>query len=59
MLFRVIRVLNWQTYDGWAWIEGYQLNKDGEAVVRRSIFVQLCGLQPGNPAHSRPRAMAS
>lgn len=47
MLFRVIRVLDWQTYDGWAWLDGYQLNSSGDAVERRSIFVQLGGLQPG------------
>jgi len=47
MLFRVIRVHDWQTYDGWAWLDGYQLNATGDAVARRSIFVQLQGLQPG------------
>ncbi|MEV6925412.1 hypothetical protein AB0M46_13060 [Dactylosporangium sp. NPDC051485] len=47
MLFRVIRVHDWQTYDGWAWLDGYQLNGAGDAVERRSIFVQLQGLQPG------------
>lgn len=47
MLFRVIRVHDWKTYDGWAWLDGYQLNSAGDAVERRSIFVQLNGLQPG------------
>lgn len=47
LLFRVIRVHDWQTYAGWAWLDGYQLNSAGDAVVRRSIFVQLNGLQPG------------
>ena len=47
MLFRVIRVHDWPTYDGWAWLDGYQLNAAGDAVERRSIFVQLQGLQPG------------
>ncbi|MET7417950.1 hypothetical protein [Dactylosporangium sp. NPDC005555] len=47
MLFRVIRVHDWQTYDGWAWLDGYQLNAAGDAVERRSIFVLLQGLQPG------------
>jgi len=49
MLFRVIRVHDWPTYDGWAWLDGYQLNGAGDAVERRSIFVQLQGLQPGQP----------
>ena len=47
LLFRVIRVHYWKTYDGWAWLDGYQLNAAGDAVERRSIFVQLSGLQPG------------
>jgi hypothetical protein len=61
MLFRVIRVHDWPTYDGWAWLDGYQLNAAGDAVARRSIFVQLVGLQPAivtpSPPHqSRARA---
>lgn len=50
LLFRVIRVHDWSTYDGWAWLDGYELNAVGEAVDRRSIFVQVGGLQPANPA---------
>jgi hypothetical protein len=46
MMFRVIRVHDWRTYDGWAWLDGYQLNAVGEAVARRSIFVRVNGLQP-------------
>ncbi|WP_432833604.1 hypothetical protein [Dactylosporangium sp. CA-092794] len=53
MLFRVIRLLDWQTYDGWAWLDGYQLNAAGDAVERRSIFVQLQGLQPGYVARGQ------
>jgi hypothetical protein len=45
MLFRVIRVHDWSTYDGWAWLDGYELNSSGDAVDRRSIFVQVGGLQ--------------
>lgn len=60
LLFRVIRVHNWSTYDGWAWLDGYQLNSAGEAVERRSIFVQVRGLQRTYLAQSlatpRPRA---
>ena len=43
--FRVIRVLDWPTYDGWLWLDGYELNTAGDAVTRRSIFVQRGGLQ--------------
>ena len=45
MLFRVIRVHDWPTYDGWVWLDGYELNASGEAVERRSIFVQVNGLR--------------
>ncbi|MFI6256207.1 hypothetical protein ACIBCL_08810 [Micromonospora zamorensis] len=41
---RVIRLPGWVTYDGWLWIEGYELSPKGEAVVRRSLFVQTSGL---------------
>jgi hypothetical protein len=43
--FRVIRVHDWPTYDGWLWLDGYQLNAAGDAVERRSIFVQNSGLR--------------
>ena len=49
LLFRVIRVDEKSTYDGWAWLDGYELNSSGEAVDRRSIFVQVGGLQPAAP----------
>lgn len=45
ILFRVIRVHDWPTYHGWIWLDGYELNASGEAVERRSIFVQLKGLR--------------
>ncbi|MEU8814123.1 hypothetical protein [Actinoplanes sp. NPDC048796] len=44
--FRVIRVHDWQTYAGWVWIDGYELDPVGDAVERRSIFVQMAGLRP-------------
>jgi hypothetical protein len=46
MSFRVIRVHDWSTCNGWAWLDGYELNTVGDAVERRSIWVQLDGLQP-------------
>lgn len=45
ILFRVIRVHDWPTYTGWVWLDGYQLNAAGDAVERRSIFVQTDGLR--------------
>ncbi|GAA2702414.1 hypothetical protein GCM10010429_07370 [Micromonospora olivasterospora] len=44
-MFRVIRVHDWPTYDGWMWLDGYELNATGDAVSRRSIFVQAAGLR--------------
>jgi len=43
--FRVIRVHDWPTYHGWVWLDGYELDSGGDAVERRSIFVQLDGLR--------------
>lgn len=56
MLFRLIRVHDWSTYNGWAWLDGYELNNSGDAVVRRTIFVQIAGLEPvgGTPNRYRP-----
>jgi hypothetical protein len=58
MLFRVIRVHDWPTYDGWVWLDGYELNSVGEAIERRSIFVQVDGLQRATlgPAPNRYRS---
>ncbi|MDG4761988.1 hypothetical protein [Micromonospora sp. WMMD710] len=48
---RVIRVLDWPTYDGWLWIDGYELAANGDAVARRSLFVMPAGLiWPDTPA---------
>lgn len=43
--FRVIRALDRDTYYGWAWLDGYQLDAEGEAERRREIYVQLAGLR--------------
>ncbi|MFF3867316.1 hypothetical protein ACH4T9_21500 [Micromonospora sp. NPDC020750] len=45
MMFRLIKVrTDLITYDGWVWLDGYQLDAKGEAVARREIFVQPAGL---------------
>lgn len=45
ILFRIIREHDWSTYDGWVWLDGYELDPaSGDAVARRSIFVQRDGL---------------
>ncbi len=45
IFFRVIRTHDWPTYHGWIWLDGYELNSAGDAIERRSIFVQLDGLR--------------
>jgi hypothetical protein len=57
LFFRVIRVHDWPTYDGWVWLDGYELNASGEAVDRRSIFVQLSGLRQVGAPEVRARAV--
>ncbi|MEV0153358.1 hypothetical protein AB0H57_06385 [Micromonospora sp. NPDC050686] len=39
--FRLIRVLDWVTYDGWVWLDGYQLNDRGEAAGLRMGAVAI------------------
>lgn len=33
------------TYEGWVWIEGYELNAAGDAVARRELFVMRGGVR--------------
>ncbi|WKU08046.1 hypothetical protein [Micromonospora sp. HUAS LYJ1] len=47
---RVVRVLDWITYDGWCWLDVYQLDAREDAAVRRSIFVRPAGLAMVRPA---------
>jgi hypothetical protein len=65
-MFRVIRRHDWSTYEGWVWLDGYELNADGDAVERRSVFVQVAGLKlaglstprrPG-PRRQKPHGVA-
>jgi hypothetical protein len=58
LLFRVIRVHDWSTYDGWAWLDGYELDSSGDAIARRSIFVQLRGLQHLSAPRAERRVLA-
>ncbi|WP_184536135.1 hypothetical protein [Micromonospora polyrhachis] len=53
ILFRVIRPHDWPTYQGWIWLDGYQLDATGDAVERRSIFVRIAGLQPVPPRRAQ------
>ncbi|WP_410811846.1 hypothetical protein [Micromonospora sp. 067-2] len=51
---RVIRVQNWPTYDGWLWIDAYELGESGDAVARRSLFVMPAGLIWQSPPPAPP-----
>jgi hypothetical protein len=55
--FRVIRIHDWTTtFEGWIWLDGYQLDDAGNAVERRSIYVREQGLQfAGNASGGRTR----
>ena len=44
-MFRVSRQWNWDAYSGWTWIDGYQLDNNGKAIVKRSLFVFVEGLE--------------
>ncbi|WBB91806.1 hypothetical protein [Verrucosispora sp. WMMC514] len=44
------------TYDGWAWIEVYQLDSQGEAIDRRELYVRPDGMRPAPPLRHRTPA---
>ncbi|MEU6021419.1 hypothetical protein [Micromonospora sp. NPDC047134] len=53
---RVIRELtDRNSYHGWAWIQVYVLDRNGDAVQRRELFVRPIGLRRVPPP-SRSRA---
>ncbi|MFI7069571.1 hypothetical protein [Micromonospora sediminicola] len=57
----MIRVLEWTTYDGWRWIDCYQLGPNGTATARRSLFVRVSGVRRQTPppvSQRRPRVGA-
>ncbi|WP_320067693.1 hypothetical protein [Micromonospora sp. RTGN7] len=65
IMLRLIKVrTDLITYDGWLWLDGYQLDAKGDAVARREIFVQPAGLvvqrrtAPAQPGRSRSNARA-
>nr|WP_231394216.1 hypothetical protein [Micromonospora vinacea] len=46
LTFRVVSVCDRPTYEGWVWLTGYVLNRRGNAIAKREVFVQLAGLRP-------------
>jgi hypothetical protein len=46
ILVRVRRIIEeWTTYEGWVWMDVYQIGLSGEAVDGRRLFVKLAGLE--------------
>ncbi|RKN34772.1 hypothetical protein [Micromonospora musae] len=61
ILFRLIKIRSdFHTYDGWAWLDGYQLDKNGDAASRRELYVLMAGVKLLHlPSAPRPRALSS
>lgn len=49
LLLRVISVCDKPTYRGWCWLTGYVIDRTGQALERREIFVQTAGLRLVRP----------
>lgn len=45
LLLRVISVCDKPTYYSWCWLTGYVIDRTGQALERREIFVQTAGLR--------------
>lgn len=62
LILRVTVVCDRPTYQGWAWLTGYVLDAEGQAVDRREVFVQVAGVRllqaipVGESARSRSTA---
>ncbi|GAB3068474.1 hypothetical protein GCM10027186_21880 [Micromonospora schwarzwaldensis] len=53
IFFRLIKIrAELHTYDGWVWLEGYQLDAKGEAIARRELFVLQSGVRRLTPKRS-------
>ncbi|MEU7780876.1 hypothetical protein [Micromonospora parva] len=54
IVVRVIREIpDRHTYDGWLWLDAYQLDPKGEAVARRELFVLRAGVRRQTPGDAR------
>ncbi|MFV2111091.1 hypothetical protein ACFHW0_01965 [Micromonospora sp. LOL_025] len=61
IFFRLIKIRSdLHTYGGWAWLDGYQLDKNGDAATRRELYVLMAGVRLlRSPSAPRPRAARS
>lgn len=49
IFFRLIRInTQLETYCGWAWLDGYQLDGKGDALARRELYVLKAGAKPAS-----------
>ncbi|NBE84504.1 hypothetical protein GVV04_26740 [Micromonospora sp. NEAU-HG-1] len=60
IFFRLIKVrTDLITYEGWVWLDGYQLDEKGDALARRELFVIREGIRrvnrPIGPTPAQPR----
>ncbi|MGN9765287.1 hypothetical protein ACTMS2_08945 [Micromonospora sp. SD12] len=57
IFFRLIKVrADLHTYDGWTWLDGYQLDGKGEATSRRELFVFKAGILRTRPQRTATKA---
>ncbi|MFC5943106.1 hypothetical protein ABUL04_06475 [Micromonospora harpali] len=58
--FRLIKVrTELHTYAGWTWLDGYQLDRKGEAVCRRELHVLQAAVRLLRPSPISPLASAA
>ncbi len=66
--FRVIRPLTpvpYETWQGWMWLDGYEVDEVGEALLRREVWVKIDGVRyleqardPDSPRTGNPSRRA-
>ncbi|MDT0533245.1 hypothetical protein RM555_30075 [Micromonospora sp. DSM 115977] len=53
IFFRLIKVrVHLYTYDGWTWLDGYQLDEKGDASGRREVYVLKAGIKLLHSPHA-------
>lgn len=55
IFLRLIKIrTDLHTYDGWTWLDGYQLDEKGEATARRELYVLKAGVRLVGYSNSLP-----
>jgi hypothetical protein len=55
LVLRVVAVDTRPAYYGFAWVTGYVVDREGEAIDKREIYVQVAGLVLSQDAPSRSK----